>query len=643
MASKESGLAPTKEESKKSVPRNAAISKVQTVLALVICGWVILYVSDFFEYMGMYVFGAHRAMVMGLSMIYAFLFFPLTKRVTKKAFLLFNIILAFASGISAFYMFFNWERMAIYYAEPSPGVLVLGGIMIFSILEASRRTTGWCLPILGVLFIFYLSYGSFFPSFLFTKSYSYTEIASYFYTSDSVLFGQAAEVFTVTIAIYLILGAFFLASGAGSFFIKLALAIVGRFRGGPAKVSLISSMLFGTISGLAVANVVVSGSVTIPMMKKYGFSASFAGAVEVAASNGGQIMPPIMGAAAFLMADIIGIPYWSVVTASLFPACMYYIAVYFMVDFEAAKRGLLGLDKANIPSLSQTLREGWFFLIPILFLVFLVGYLGYGLAKSGFYATLLVVALSYLRKETRLTPSKMLKAFEDGAHSIVMLAPAAGIIGIVMSSISISGLGATLASSMVQLAGGNLLLLLFLTAFCSIILGMGASTLVVYIVVAALVAPALVQMGIPVLAAHLFVFYFGMMSMVTPPVALAAYAAAAVARSSFWETSCTAARLGIVGYIVPFLFVYEPAFLLQGSFGKTLSVLGSTVLGCIALSGGMIGWFFGGDRIAWWTRAVLILGGLCLIYPSLPIGLCGLFAAAAVGLRRHLGKITFAS
>jgi TRAP transporter 4TM/12TM fusion protein len=448
----------------------------------------------------------------------------------------------------------------------------------------------------------------------------------HFYTSDGALFGLALEIFTVVVATYVIFGQFIQVSGAGDFFLKLGISLVGKYRGGPAKVAVVASSVFGTISGSSVANVVVDGPITINMMKGLGYRPAFAGGVEAAASNGGQIMPPVMGAAAFLMAEILGMPYWSVALAALLPAVLYYVALYCMLDFEAAKSGLRGLDPGEIPPFWTTLKSGWFFIIPILVLMVLIGHFGINVAKSGLYSLLVLIAVSYLRKQTRIGPRKIKMALEQGALAFADLGAAAGVIGIIMSAVSLTGLGMSLSSGLIEASGGHLWLLLMLTALASILMGMGSSTLLVYIVLAMFVAPALVKMGVEPMAAHLFIFYFGCMSLVTPPVALAAYAAAVIAKADFWQTGWESSKLGIVGYIVPFIFVYQPALLLHGSTGEVVLAASTALLGTVALAGAVSGYFFG--TLRWWQRIVLGIASLTLIYPGWKTDLAGIVLIA---------------
>ncbi|MBI2091051.1 MAG: TRAP transporter permease [Deltaproteobacteria bacterium] len=604
------------------------MGKLVSSLALAMGGYILLYVSDLFFNLGIELYGAHRALVYTMVLTLVFLLVPATKKAPRDRLPWYDALLVAGGAFSSFYIFLNWEPVTRFYGQPTPLILVLGGIMLLTTLEAARRTVGAAVAILGAFFIFYVLFGNYFPGFLFTRGYSYPRMIGHFYTSDGALFGLAMEIFSVVVATYVILGQFIQVSGAGEFFLKLGISLVGQYRGGPAKVCVFASSLFGTVSGSAVANVVVDGPITINMMKGLGYRAPFAGGVEAAASNGGQIMPPVMGAAAFLMAEILGVPYWSVAVAAFLPALLYYVALYFMLDFEAAKTGLRGLDKEEIPGFFATLKEGWFFLIPIVVLLFFIGYLGYNVAKSGLYSLLVLVAVSYLRKETRLTLPKIKSGLEQGALAFADLGPAAGVIGIIMASVSLTGLGMTLSSGLIEASGGQLWLLLILTAIASIIMGMGASTLLVYIVLAMFVAPAITKMGVEPLAAHLFIFYFGCMSLVTPPVALAAYAAAVIAKADYWKTGWEASRLGIVGYIVPFIFVYQPPLLLHGSTGEVLLAAVTAVIGTIALAGSMSGYLFG--SVFWWQRILLGLGSLTLIYPGWKTDLIGLALVAIV-------------
>jgi TRAP transporter 4TM/12TM fusion protein len=676
------------------------MGKFVSGLSIALSLYIILYVAGLWDwvalnYLGKYLgfasfWGPHRPLAYAFTLLLVFLLAPARKGARRDYLPWYDVVLGVGGAISSFYVFLHWDDVRNFYAVPTIPQLVMGGIVLVATLEAARRTLGLALMALGAFFIFYTMYGDHFPGFLLTKGYSYPRMIGHYYLSATGLFGSAMEVFTAVVAMFVIFAQFIQMSGAGEFFLKLGMSVVGRFRGGPAKVAVFSSSLFGTVSGLAVANVVSTGSITIPMMKRSGYKPHFAGAVESAASNGGQIMPPVMGAAAFLMADMLGMPYWAVVVAAFLPALLYYIALYFMLDFEAARTGLRGLPREQLPSVLGTLKEGWYFLVPMIVLVVLIGNEGWTAQKAGLYATITLVLINmmvvlygkrhessrsqlylavivllmllqvaifliprfipdtatlvtmplvflvvvpslFLLRGTRMGPGVMVGALQRGANSMAQLGPAAAIIGILMGAVSLTGLGVTLSSGLLEASGGSMPVLLILTALACIIMGMGSSTLLVYVVLAIFIAPALIQMGIPPLAAHLFIFYFGMMSLITPPVALAAYAAAAVAEADFWKTGLQAARLGIVGYIVPFMFVFQPPLLLQGTIGEIVVSTSTAIIGAIALAGAMSGYLLG--RAQWWERLFLAAAALTLIYPGWATDLAGL-ALLAVPVAR---------
>jgi len=611
--------------------------KAVSALAIAMALYILCYVGDVFYYLGVELYGAHRALVYSIILLLVFILIPAHTRAARNRVPWYDVLFAVGGSTSSLYMFFNWEQVTRFYGQPTPLIMILGGILLLCTLEAARRTVGSAVTILGAFFLFYVLFGNYFPGFLFTRGYSYARMIGHFYTSDGALFGLALEIFTVIVATYVIFGQFIQVSGAGDFFLKLGISLVGRYRGGPAKVAVFASSLFGTVSGSSVANVVVDGPITINMMKRLGYRAPFAGGVEAAASNGGQIMPPVMGAAAFLMAEILGVPYWTVAVGALIPALLYYVALYFMLDFEAAKTGLRGLDPEEIPSFFATLKEGWIFLVPLIVLVILIGQFGYNVAKSGLYSTLVLIAVSYCKKETRLGPKKIRSALEQGALAFCDLGPAAGVIGIIMSAVSLTGLGMALSSGLIETASGQLWLLLILTAIASIIMGMGSSTLLVYIVLAMFVAPAVIKMGVDPLAAHLFIFYFGCMSLVTPPVALAAYAAAIIAKADYWQTGWESSRLGIVGYIVPFIFVYQPALLMHGSAAEVALAAGTALVGTIALAGAMTGYF--GAVLFWWERSLMFIGAVTLIYPGWKTDVIGLALLAVAVAGKKVTKL----
>lgn len=602
---------------------------IMSGLAVALILYILLYVGDVTEWLGLRLFGAHRALAYAVITLLIFFFVPATKKSDRTRVPWYDILGGLGGAAASLYIFWNWETQVENYATPTALQLVLGGIAIATTLEAARRTMGWVLAAIGGFFILYTLFGNYFPGFLLTKGYSYPRMLGHYYLSGTGIFGTAMDMFTVIVAAFMIFGQFVQSSGAGDFFFKLGLAIVGRFRGGPGKVAVFSSSLFGTVSGSAVANVVVDGGITIPMMKKTGYKAETAAGIEAAASNGGQIMPPVMGTAAFLMADILGMPYWGVALAAVLPAILYYVALYFMIDFEAAKTGLKGLPKVEIPSLWKTLKEGWQFLLPIATLIFFIGVLQWSAEKSALFALLALVGVTYIRKDTRLGPRQVYDSLEKSAHSVAQLGATAGVIGILISAVTLTGLGVTLSTGLTQAAGGSLFFLLVLTAVAALIMGMGSSTLVVYVVLAMFIAPALIKMGVVPIAAHLFVFYYGMISLLTPPVGLAAYAAAAVGGTDYWKTGWQATRLATAGYIVPFLFVYHPSLLMIGSVGDIAEAAFTGILGTIVLAAAIIGYLF--TNAKWWERVLMGIGAVLLMTPGWKTDVAG-FALVALPL-----------
>ncbi|MBI2014633.1 MAG: TRAP transporter fused permease subunit, partial [Candidatus Rokubacteria bacterium] len=420
------------------------------------------------------------------------------------------------------------------------------------------------------------------------------------------------------------------------FLTDVALAAMGRYRGGPAKMAVVSSTLYGTVSGSAVANVVVDGAITIPMMKRSGYPAHLAAAIEAVSSNGGQIMPPVMGAAAFLIAEYLAIPYGQVVLAAAIPACLYYLALFVQVDLEAAKLGLVGLPRAELPRLRSVMRRGWVFVVPLGVLLYTLMAAGWEPGKAGMLAVGVTLAVGSLQKETRPTYRGILEAIESTGRTMLDLVAITTLAGVVMGTLQLSGFTSKLPLLLVSMAGGSVFQLLVLTAAVSILLGLSLPTTVVYITLAVLVGPALAQMGIVPLAAHLFLFYFGMLSLITPPDCLATYAAAAIAKSDFWKTGWTGMRLGIVAYIVPFVFVYHPALILRGSAADIVTAIFTASIGVILLGIACAGYLF--RPLGWGRRAWAGAAGLLLFLPPIP----GLPAVTDVaGFLLGLGFVVF--
>ncbi|WHH58214.1 TRAP transporter permease [Petroclostridium sp. X23] len=510
-----------------------------------------------------------------------------TKRATKIAIPIYDLILMVLSIFSVLYMI--TQRDTIIHrigVSPTPLDLVVSIIIVVLVLEITRRTCGNILPFIAVVFIFYAHFGKYLPGILGHRGYSWSKILSYLIGMDAIFstpIGASANM----VFLFIVFGAFLGASGSGKFFIDLALSVSGSQRGGPAKVAILSSALFGSVSGNSVANVASTGSFTIPMMKSIGYRPAFAGAVEACASTGGQIMPPILGSAAFIMAQLIGEPYTKIVLASIIPAFLYFYTVYLMVDLEAIKYNLKGMPKENLPSFKYVATHQGYLILPLLVLIISLSVLNMTPIRSSIYAIITAIAVTYIRKETRMGIKGILTALAQGAYSSVGIISACATAGIVVGVLNMTGAGLKFASAVISLSMGILPLALFLTMLASIVLGMGLPTTASYLICAAVTAPALVQMGLSPLAAHMFVFYFACISAITPPVALAAFAGAGIAKAKPIDVAFTACKIGISAFIIPFMFAYGPSLLWGTSLNRILSSAISATIGVTMLSFGL--------------------------------------------------------
>ena len=520
------------------------------------------------------------------------------------------------------YMVINFDEW-IYRVGVTPTTWdwIISLMLIIAMLEMTRRTTGIALAIIALLFILYGYFGKYLPGLLYHKGYSWPRILTYLFSLDGIL-GLPIFVSATYVYVFVIFGAFLRSSGVGNYFIQFANALVGWARGGPAKVAVISSSLFGTVSGSSAANVVGTGSFTIPMMKSMGYKPHFAGAVEAVASTGGQIMPPVMGAGAFLMAEILGIPYVKVLIAAILPAAMYYLAVYFMVDFEAAKTGLVGLPKEKLPSKKETLKRIYMF-APLGVLVYFIAIAMSSIVKAGTFALATCVAVSWTDRETRMGLRNIIDSLANGARGAIEMAGTCAAAGIVIGIISQTGIGLKFATILLEFSKGNLPLALFLSMVVAIVLGMGMPTTAAYAICAAVITTGLIKLGAMPLAAHLFVFYFACISAITPPVALAAYAGAAIAKAHPNKVGFTAMKLGVAAFIAPYMFIFNPPMLLMGSPIEVITASVTCLLGTFALPCGMQGWLMGRE-IPFLLRIPLVAGAILLIKPGIYTDLAGI-------------------
>src|SRR5918992_2139536 len=496
----------------------------------------------------------------------------------------------------------------------SPDRWLLGGLAVLLILEATRRIAGWGLVWCAVPCILYAKFAYLFPGLLYARGSSWERIATYLYLDASGILGLPLNVAASIIVAFIFFGRALYAVGGDKFLTDVALKVMGRYRGGAAKVAVVSSSLFGTVSGSAVANVAVDGAITIPMMKRTGYPPHIAAAIEAVASNGGQIMPPVMGAAAFLIAEFLNISYGEVALAAAIPACLYYLALFTQVDLEAAKHGLVGLPTEQIPKFHTMMRRGWVFVIPFSLLVYTLMIANWEPGKAGMLAVIATFLVGALQKETRPTFRAILASIEETGQTLLDIIVVTALAGLVIGALQLSGLTFKLSLLLVTVTGGNVLFLLALTAVVCILLGMSLPTTVVYITLAVLVGPALTQLGIVPLAAHLFLFYFGMLSLITPPDCLATYTAAAIAHSDFWKTGWTGMRLGIAAYVVPFLFALHPALILKGTAEEIIVAIVASAVGVILLSIGCAGYLF--RPLSWVKRGTLWVASLLLLLPT---------------------------
>jgi len=542
----------------------------------------------------------------------------------KKGKIFFDLILLLLIFLSLGYIFFNYEYVVTrypYVQSLSAWDFMMGVILTLILLEASRRVIGWALPLTAIAFLLYALFGQHLPGLIRHTGFSVETIIDQLYLTTEGIFGIPLGVSATYVILFVIFGAFLEQSGTGQFFMDFATSLVGGAKGGPGKISVVSSGLFGTISGSAVANVMVDGWLTIPLMKRTGFKHEFAAAVEATASTGGQIMPPVMGAAAFVIAEFTGIPYIDICKHALIPALLYYLALFMAIHFEASKTGLLGVPKEERPKLKWVMITKGHLFIPLVVIVYFM-LAGYTAMYACIYATLSVFLISLLRAETRMGLKKILGAMEYGAMNMLPVAAACACAGIVVGMINLTGLGLKFTSFVLIISGNSLVPALIFTMIAGIILGMGLPTTAAYIVQAALLIPALIKLGVPLIAAHLFVFYFACISAITPPVAMAVYAAAGISGSNIWKTGIEAMKIGATGFIVPFMFVYGPSLLLIGSSTSIVTTIISASIGVVLLSAGLMGWFL--KKATYLERAMLIAGAICLIKPGLYTDAVGL-------------------
>ena len=572
---------------------------------------------------------------MALIVLLGFLTYPAKKGMQKVNYMPWYDVVLMVGGTGSFlYYTFNALTIIQQGTRFTTFQIIIGVVGVIALMEVTRRSVGWPILIVAAAFIVYaLSYGLTNPDFFGRVRYL---IRNLFYTKEGIM-STPINVCSKYIVVFIVFGAFLERTGISDFFISLANCAAGRYAGGPAKVAVISSALCGMVSGSSVGNTVTTGSVTIPMMKDTGYKPEFAGAVEAAASTGGQIMPPIMGAAAFLMADFVGVPYSNIIVRAILPAVLYFTGIFISVHLEAKRLGLKGIPKEKLPKFSILIRK-IYLLLPLVMLVIWVSGNMMTMQRAASFAILLTIAVGLVDSENRITPFKIFEALEAGGRGTITVGAACGVAGIISGTITMTGLANELINAIVNVAGDRLIIALVLTMLCCIVLGMGVPTTANYCIMAATCAPILIRMGVPVLAAHFFVFYFGIVADITPPVALAAYAGSAIAKSNPMKTAFNASRLAIAVFIVPYVFAYSPSMLLiETNALEVIQISLTSLIGIFGVSSGLEGYLFAKMNPV--IRAVFVIGGLMLIVPSLMTDLIGLgLIAAACVFQFTMGK-----
>lgn len=579
-----------------------------------------------------------RSVHVGVGAILIFLVYPASQKSRKGSAAWYDWLWMIGAAAGVLYLIYQYnDIMTVRGGIPNNTDIVMAIITAVVVLEVTRRVTGWILVLFALLFLLYpfISSMDFMPDSLLTRPYDIGDIFGQLYLKTEGLYSSATGASVTFIFLFILFGAFLAKSGMGQLFNDLALAIAGDKQGGPAKVAVISSGFMGSINGAAVANVVSTGAFTIPLMKKIGYHKNFAGAVEASASVGGQILPPIMGASAFIMAETTGVSYGTIALAALLPALLYYLGVIAQVHFRAGKQNLKGVPKDQLPRIKEVMKARGHMLLPILALVwFLIESVPIGYAAA--YTIGITVVVSQLRKETRMGIKEIIDALEDGAKQSLSVMAACAVVGIVIGVVNLTSFGTVITSSIVTLGAGSLFLTLFLTMIASMILGMGLPSIPAYIITATMAAPALATFDVPVLVAHMFVFYFGIFANITPPVALAAFAGAGIAQGDPMKTGWQSLRLALAGFIVPFMFVYNPSMLmidvtnvavtaktfpLPSAF-EIINVIVSSVIGVLGLSAAVEGYFK--HNMPTWQRIILAAGSFMLIIPELITDLVGI-------------------
>lgn len=550
----------------------------------------------------------------------------LTKPLKFKGGIIIDLVLIALNTFISYYQIklqYQFILTAGIYTQTDIWISILAIVVVTLI---AYRSIGSILPIIAGIFLLYSLYGYMLPGGLKTSKFTLDRIAPYLFTSSDGFFGQTLYVSAQFIYLFVLFGSILNLTGAGKFFVDIAFALTGRVKGGPAQAAVFSSMLMGTINGSGAANVVTTGTFTIPLMKKVGFSPAFSGAVETVASSGGQILPPVMGAVAFLMAEMTGIPYATIALAAIIPAVLYFITLAVSVYLQANKRGIEA-EKEKLYNAKEIMKDGWLYLLPVVVLMYTL-LTGFSAQKAGFYGIVSSVVVGFIKNRKEMTISNFSRAFKEAAGGIAPIAAACILAGVVMGVLNMTGLGLKVSSLIVQVAGGNLIIALILAMITSLILGMGLPTSAAYMVLAILVAPALVKLGVTVMGAHMFILYFGALSTITPPVALSTFAAAGIAGSGLWETGWEAIKLAATGFVIPFIFAYSPQLLLIGGTLDIVVAIITAVIGSAIFAIAINGWFTKNLNV--FVRLALAVAAIMLFLANYLLSFIGLAISVVI-------------
>jgi TRAP transporter 4TM/12TM fusion protein len=595
------------------------------------CLFFLLYIAGVFSYARIYFFeNQYNAIFMAIVLTLTFLLVPAGKGSPRDSLPWYDLLFILITLVGCMYIIINARELNTFGKISATNFeIALGAATTLVLMEAVRRSFGWAMVGVVVAFLFYAKLGYLVPGRLNLYYFSWEMLASDVYLSSQGIFGSLTSISSGIIIAFIAFGVFFVAAGGGEFFMKLALAFTGSMTGGPAKAAIVGSALFGTISGSPSANVVVTGSVTIPLMKSLGYKAHYAGAVEAVASTGGALTPPIMSGVAFIMAQMLGKPYAYIATIAALPAFLYYLSLYTQVHLQAVKLGLRGLPPEQLPSLKSSIKEGWEFAIPFVALVLFLFFLNYQAEIAGLYTILVLIIVSIFRKEHRININKFLDSLEGGLRSTLAVANIIALAGIIQAVLGATGLGPKISADLVTFFGGSSVLLVIAAGIACYIMGMGISFIAIYVLVTVLLVPALAKLGLPHVVSHFFIMYMVLATNFTPPYCTAAYVAASIAKAHPFRIGFQSMKLGIVTFLVPFIIVLNPALLLIGKPGVVIFAAITAIIGIVGLSAGLEGYLF--SKMNWAQRILFMVGGTNMVIPGMVTDLIGAGLLALAG------------